>query len=331
MSTVKMKTLITGALAALVLLIPVLASAQSASARNSARIVYVGHSLINYEMPEMVKAIAESLTGPGVRPIVQVNPGAPIAAGWNNCRQREFVGQYPPLEFACDAIESGSDQGPYDTLIVTQTNNPIINSANPSDFGSTPGDFDNFLNLFLSRNSAGRAFFFAQWEALNSPWHGGQEWTTQIDREMSHFRNLANRIEQVERDAHGRTATITVIPTSLALRELMLAAERGAFPGVSGRGQIFSDDVHLTPLGNYFVACVVFASVYERSPVGATGITTTRWGDQMTNVAPDLAQRLQDLAWRVVSGYRGWGQTESPPAHASPPAPPQAPRSLAVH
>jgi hypothetical protein len=298
------------ALMALVLCAPT--HAQSVSALGSARIVYVGHSLINYDMPEMVKGLAES-KGLGIRRAVQVNNGTNIGNNWLGCRQSTFTGQYAPYEFACDAIESGTDQGPYDTLIITQVNNPIIDPTNAANLGSTADDYEKFLNLFLSKNPGGRAFFFPPWEGTDSPWLNGQDWTASIAAQMNLFERVTDRIEQISRDTHGRNATVEIIPSSVALRQLILAAESGQFADITNRSQLFLDDVHMSKLGNYFMACVVFASVYQQSPAGATGRTTGRWGDELTNLPADLALRLQNFAWTAVSTYRGWTGTAPRP------------------
>jgi hypothetical protein len=295
-------------------------SAQAATPRSSAKVVYVGHSLIGYDLPDMVASLAQSLGGMSYSSVVQVNPGTPIIANWRNCHKSTFVGQYPPLEFACDAIETGAAPGQYDTLIVTQVNNAIIDQTNPTALGSTPADFDNFFNLLLTRNPSGRAFFFAQWEEQGSPWHHGQEWTTQIAGEMTLIERMMAETERLEHDVRGRNVSVNIIPSNIALRDLVLATESGAFPGITGRGQLFADGVHMTSLGNYFLASVVFASVYERSPAGASGITKNRSGEEMTNLAPDLARRLQDFAWNVVARYHGWSEA----------ALPQPPHSLSV-
>jgi hypothetical protein len=296
------------------------AHAQSVAPIGSARIVFVGHSLINNEMPEMVKALAES-KGLGIRRAVQVYNGAPIIYDWDHCRQSTFVGEWPPSDFACDAIEAGTDQGPYDALIIAQANNPIISPTNPSSLGTTPDDFEKFLNLFLSRNPSGRAYYFAQWEALDSQWLNGQDWTSHIASEMDLHERMTDRIEQISRDTRGRNVSVSIIPTSLAIRDLIIAAESGQFAGITSRSQLFQDNVHMNRFGNYFVACVVFASVYQQSPAGATGRTVDRWNGEMTNIPTDMALRLQNFAWNVVAKYRGWSGTAVRP---------KAPSSLTV-
>jgi hypothetical protein len=295
-------------------------TAAAQAPKSSAKIVYVGHSLIDYGMPEMVSALANSLSGLSIERAVQAFPGTGIAANWGNCRASTFQGLYPPLEFACDSIAAGSPTGLYDTLVLTQVNNPII-YPDPTDFGTTPQDYERFLNELLTRNSNGRGYFFTQWESLNSPWHQGQDWTTRVAAETSHIQAIATRINELSLSLRGRTTNVAVIPGSIALRDVILAAEAGQFPGIAGRGDLFIDDVHMTNLGNYIIACAVFSSIYERSAEGATGRTLNRWGTVMTDLSQDLALRIQRSVWNTVSQFRGW---------TTPAVRPKAPSSFSV-
>jgi len=299
----------------------VTAHAQAVAPLSSARILFIRHSLIGNEMPEMVKAIAES-KGLTIRRAVQVYNGAPIQFDWDNCRGAGSTIQWPPSDYACDALDAGTDLGPYDAMIIVQANNPIINQQNPANLGTTPNDFEKFLNLFLTRNASGRAYYFTQWESIGSQWHNGQEWTTRIAPEMVVHEQMVDRIEQISRDMRSRNATVNIIPVSVAIRDLVIAAESGQFPGITNRSQIFIDDVHMNRFGNYFVACVVFASVYQQSPAGASGRTVDRWNGEMTNIPADLALRMQNFAWNVVSSYRGWSGVAAPK--------PKAPSALTV-
>lgn len=304
MSLAGIRSFICGSVVSLVLaLVPAAAIAQAA--QSESRVVFVGHSLLNYDMAEIVKGLAES-KGLLIRRAAQSNVGTNIANNWRQCRRSAYPGQNPWWELACDAIDAGTDRGPYDTLVVTQVNNPIINPANPSNPGSTPEDYNLFLQLFLSRNPSGRAFFYTQWEGLGSQWHRGADWTSKIAEELAFFERLVQRIEEISRSSHGRNVDVNLIPANVALRDLIIAAESGRFPGITSRRQLFTDDVHVTPLGAYYIACVIYSSIYQQSPVGATGRTVGRWGAEITNLPPEMARSLQLFAWDVVSRYRGW-------------------------
>jgi hypothetical protein len=284
-------------------LVPAIVNAQAALSET--RTVFVGHSLLNYDLIEMVKGLAES-KGLVIRRAAQSNVGTNIANNWRQCRRSAYPNENPWWELACDAIDAGTDRGPYDTLVITQVNNPIIDPTNPANMGSTPEDFSKFLDLFLSRNPSGRAFFYTPWEGQGSPWHKGAEWTTRIGDELALFERVVQRIEQISRDTYGRNTDVNIIPANLALRDLIIAAESGAFAGITSRSQLFIDDVHPTPLGAYYLACVIHSSIYEQSPLGATGRTLNRWGGEVTNLSPEMARSLQQFAWNEVSRYRGW-------------------------
>ena len=274
----------------------------------AAGVAYVGHSLINNRMPSMVEDIAKSLSGANYWHAVQVINGSPIIYNWNNCRSATSTEVWPPEAFACDAIENGTPQGLIDTLIVTQVNT-IYYPNEPNQFSGTPEDYNRFLKLFKQNRPNGRAFYYTQWEALDFSRHAGRDWTDWIAEELAFYERAVQATEQNYLAQNGQAVDIQIIPAALGIRDLIREMEGGRVPGYTSRQQIFEDVVHLNDLGNYFVACMVFASVFERSPVGATGLTDNKWGAVLTNLDAPLALRLQQLAWKVVSDYRGWSAT----------------------
>ena len=99
----------------------------------------------------------------------------------------------------------------------------------------------------------------------------------------------------------GRSDRMTYLPAGLALADLVeQAAVRGWVAGVSTGNaaqtidRLFTDSLHLSPLGEYYLSLVTYASVYRRSPVGA-------WAP--SNVTAEQASALQNLAWQSVSNY----------------------------
>lgn len=98
----------------------------------------------------------------------------------------------------------------------------------------------------------------------------------------------------------GRADRVQYMPAALALAHLVEQSTQGHVEGISAgsvpatMAQLFRDNVHLTPLGQYYMSLVSFASVHRVSPVGA-------W------VPPEVsavqAQSLQSMAWGVVSAY----------------------------
>ena len=59
------------------------------------------------------------------------------------------------------------------------------------------------------------------------------------------------------------------------------------------------DDSHPNPTGSYLAACVFYATLFDKSPVGLPGEFKT-WGRVLVRVSPDEAKQLQEIAWQAV-------------------------------
>lgn len=259
--------------------------------------VFVGHSLINYDMPRMVEVMAASRAGMSLTGAVQVINGAPLAANWERCRRANFRGEYPPKDFACDSIERGSASGPYDSLIATDANNSIESNRI---WNRTHEFLEQFMELLLSHNQSARTFLFTSWESWE--FHEGR-WLEAIESELTQYETIAREAERLSR-ARGRGGRVEVIPVNLALKNLVEAIQRSEVPGMTTRQQIFDDGVHMSPLGNYFVASVVFSALFNRSPEGVTTLIPGEYGGIFLQVSPSTAAALHRVAWQSISSYR---------------------------
>jgi hypothetical protein len=66
-----------------------------------------------------------------------------------------------------------------------------------------------------------------------------------------------------------------------------------------------SDRSHPNPTGSYLAACVFYATLFDKSPVGLPG--ELRKGSQvLVRIAPDEAKQLQEVAWQVVQEAKRW-------------------------
>jgi hypothetical protein len=274
------------------------------------KVAYIGHSLIPQHFPDMVGDIARSLQGITHIGISQSIPGTGIGGNWIFCRASTIPPtQWPGLEFACDEIAQSPANAPFTAMMLTDTNNPIIPPWDANDLKTTPADFEKFLDVLLTKNPGGRSYYFTQWESL-----GGNTWTPAgLAAEVAYFEKVVLRVEELAFSLRGRSVDVTVVPANLALQELLQQMNAGTFAGELTLSDIFEDSVHMNNIGDYYLACVVFASIYERSPVGATGLTHDRFGREMTNLPGGTALKLQQLAWNVVAGYRGWVATTPRP------------------
>ena len=246
---------------------------------DSARVMFVGHSLINQQIPAMMQEIALSL-GWGSSYMVQEIPGSPLGYNWLHCRAG--TPETPSIR-ACDELDTANP--PFDVLVGTEANNPISGNY---DFWETPVALENFMSLLLSRDSDAQSFIYTSWESLD--YHA--DWLGAIEGELALFETIRDEAAALS-IARGQNGSVHVIPANLALRELIIRIENGDVPGLNTRTDIFLDQVHANSTGNYYLASVIFASIYKRSPIGA----------QSSFVPDALAQQLQTIAWDVVSNY----------------------------
>lgn len=286
--------------------------AQALTTRTKASVVMVGHSLINYDMPSYLGYLASS-KGLSYQKAVQVIIGSPLKHNYENCRRSTSTMQIPAsFSFSCDAIDSGTGSGPYDTLIVTEGNNGIANKRTYSD---TDEYVARYLEQFKSRNASGRMLLFTSWEALPTY---GSDWLNRQAEDLAQYEDIARVSAQIAA-SRGMTGTVEIIPVNIALRDLIIQVERGGISGVTSRSDVFMDDVHMTRLGNYYVACVVFSVVYGRTPEGATGLIPSPYSSQppLLEIPASTAVALQRQAWSTVSSYRGGTSTVRPKAPTS--------------
>ena len=63
--------------------------------------------------------------------------------------------------------------------------------------------------------------------------------------------------------------------------------------------QLYSDGIHASPAGSYLAALVMYARIFQRSPVGLPARVRTRGGQTIT-IDPSVARTLQEAAATVT-------------------------------
>jgi hypothetical protein len=98
-----------------------------------------------------------------------------------------------------------------------------------------------------------------------------------------------------------------MVPAGQAFYNLTTQINAGNVLGITSFRDLFSDDIHLTNAGNYFIACVMYATMYGQSPVGLTSTISDQWGAPFTNMpTPAQASVMQQVAWSTVTGLSSW-------------------------
>jgi len=294
------------ALSIALLIATVSADAQTAPSRPT-RVFVSGHSLTDLPMPTYLERIASSLGTP-LDWNRQYMVGSAIK---HRARGRGNETGWAGYAQGDNKTGSGMDvlrelrTNPYDVLLITEQHG-VIDSLLSHD---AVRHLRHYHDRFIDGNARGRTFFYEPW--LGIP--GRTELRRWIDYERASAPLWQCIVTRVNRslEAEGRSDRVTSLPVGLALAELMEQASRGAVEGLSGAtpddtiGRIFHDNVHLTPLGAYYVSLATYAGVFERSPVGA-------WVPE--GVSAVQAAALQRIAGSATARLRAERKPLSPEA-----------------
>lgn len=263
-----------------------------------ARVLFSGHSLSDNPLADHVHAIAQD-RGKDHDWQQQIGIGSPLRArtwgsgawaGYSTGKNR--TGQdLNLLDEIADPQTIGAGER-YTHLVVTDRHDipEVIR------WEDTVGNLRHYHDRMVAANSAAHTYLYHTWLELDKA--SPQPWIDHEKQALGAWECAASKVN-LTLEAAGRTDRVTVLPGGAALVHLVEAMIADQITGITGTTPqkldlIFSDDVHLTNLGMYFMAAVQYAAVYRSSPVGAPAPS----GLDAATVAD-----LQDLAWTFVTTY----------------------------
>jgi hypothetical protein len=194
-----------------------------------------------------------------------------------------------------EELKSPKTLGPgelYDTLVITERHD-ILGTIWWED---TFGYLRHYHDRLIDGNPAGHTLFYHSW--LDVDKSAPETWITHEKNALVAWECVASKVN-LTLASEGRADRVAPLPTGAALVDLVERILKDEVKGITGTQSqkldaIFSDDVHMTPLGAYFMALVTYAAVFRDSPVGAAVPSGV-------DAAP--AADLQAIAWSFVSSY----------------------------
>ncbi|MCF8483678.1 MAG: hypothetical protein K9G71_00605 [Rhodobacteraceae bacterium] len=267
-------------------------------------ILFVGHSLIGTDLPDLVEGGMRQMREPATVSAQIIN-GAPLKFNFENSQGAQGVDG--KVELA---------KGQTDVLILTEA----IPLATQIQWNDTAGQIAAYAALARGANPDVRVFVYETWHSRTSgpgtviegDDGAGLPWRDRLTADLSQW-------ESVVRDGARLSDTqVSLIPGGQAMALLSESVAEGKVPGVTSMDTFFSDDIHLSAKGTYYMALVHLAAITGKSPEGLPAQLTRRWKSREAVVPDDLARVLQRLAWQAVSTY-----TPSPPPLVAPTAPAQ--------
>ncbi len=262
---------------------------------------FSGHSLLDNPLPDWVELIAQS-RGASLGWEQQIVLGSPIrvrtkgddpeASGWPGYRlgKSKSGGGIDVLGELGNptALAQGEK---YERLLITERND-FIGAIKWED---TAGYLRDFHARLVSRDSKNASTLLYQcWPDIDKAEPGA--WIRYVRDEWFAWQCVAAKVNHSLK-ASGQRPGVSVVPGGVALAELVERALAGGVPGLVGSprqrlDRIFSDDVHLTPVGIYLISALHYGALFGESPLGAAG---------PREVPEELVPLLQRLAWETLT------------------------------
>lgn len=270
--------------------------------KDHVRAFYSGHSLSD-GVPEAVEQIAGSLghrldfetQSIGYSLLRQRTKGeVPSASEWPGYRagsNRAGAGLNVAEELRQPRRLASGDK--YDALVVTERHDlPAIARKERTAFYLT-----DMARHLLAGNPNAEVLLYHSWLHLDpdAPW----PWIDYERAVAPMWECVASRAN-LDLPARGDIPRVRVLPGGAALAELAAALWDGKVPGVAAKAPgervrlLFSDNVHMTDVGRYFIALVHYAVLFGRSPEGAAIPAA---------ISPETGRYMQTRAWQYAVSY----------------------------
>ncbi|CAM2009454.1 hypothetical protein [Acanthopleuribacter pedis] len=237
---------------------------------------FIGHSLVGWDFPFILEEMAKDAGHQHTQNLSFII-GAPLKWIWD--RGDEAHGSNFNVE-----LPSGN----YDHLVITEAL-PITNHISDAVIYAPL-----YYGRVLEGNPNATLYIYQTWPDLFV-----NDWVGQIESERVYWEQIADAAGA----AHPNAATPLIVPAGPALVELRRRIEAGLVPGITEiRGTIFIDDIHMTLLGNYFIAMVQYATLYKRCPSTMKTDFSGPFGEpDWLVVDPAVRAVFEEVAWQVVS------------------------------
>lgn len=251
---------------------------------------HLGHSLVGRDMPAMLALIA------GHTYASQLGWGSSLSDHWKGeikgFAEENAHARHQP---AREALTSSD----FAAVVFTE----MVELKDAIRWHDSAARLADWAALARAARPDVRLYLYETWHRLDDP----AGWLERIDADLPALWEA-----KVLYPAMARAGDIYLIPAGQVMAAAVRAAEAGKVPGLTNRQSFFSDDIHLSDLGNWLVAMVHFAVLYHRTPVGLPAALNRADGTPATAPAQDTAVALQEMVWAVVTRYPATGVSQVP-------------------
>jgi hypothetical protein len=270
-------------------------------------VVMIGQGLIGLENPHMLDQLLNARSEAPVTVEAQVINDASLQFNWDRADNAEGINSRDRLRHPTDAV------------IVTEA----IPLANHLKWSGTADAIAQFYDLSRAANPDVQFYLQETWHSLRS---GSGEliefddgmatpWRDRLDQDLPRWQRL---VDQVNSKTGGQ---ILLLPAGQAMARLDDAIQAGTVPGLTRINDVFADDIHPNDIGFYFLALLQYAVLTGDTPIDLPYQLTNRKRADYSAPSPDMAHRLQQIAWEAAQSSET--RTALPPDPAPLPGEPQ--------
>lgn len=249
----------------------------------AAKILFVGHSLIGPNLPDMVEAGLDHM-GHSSEVQAQIINGAPLAYGWDHSAAAEGVDGRAVL-----AAGGVSD------LVLTEA----IPLAGHVQWNDSKALVARWADAGQAGNPELRVWVYETWHSLASG--SGAAVPDDPGADVAWRQRLRDDLPLWQEIAGDRAR---LIPAGQAMGLLADEIAAGMVPGFTDIRDVFADDIHPNGKGLYFLAMVHLAALTGESPVGLPAKLTRSWISREAIITQEQAEVFQRIAWEAVREYR---------------------------
>jgi len=266
----------------------------SANVVQHANAFFFGHSLVGWDMPNMLVSFAsarqQSFSFHG-----QIGYGTSLKmhVDWDGAERNAPFGfsndSYGHAGFVGEG-KAELDTGKYDVVVMTESN-----GHTGTDGSETAAAAFALAQRARSKNPSARLFLYANWLSRND-FADLSAWQKRTLADLPFWEKVADRV-----NAQLAGEDIHVLPVGQILAKITTDLASGKLSGVSV-DDLFRDDVHVNDLGFYIVAAAHYAAIFQTSPAGLPVQVNGELGPAK-QLPRDVASAVQTRVWDELSAY----------------------------
>ncbi|MFE3836711.1 hypothetical protein [Pseudogemmobacter sonorensis] len=251
------------------------------------RVYHLGHSLVGRDMPAMLAAAG--------------GHGWNSQLGWGASLKSHLDGTVPGFaeENATPAFRPADEaaaSADYPVFVLTE----MVELKDAIRYHDSAAALAEWARRIRAANPGARIYLYETWHRTDDP----AGWLERIDGDLALL--WEGRLLRPAMAAPG-VGTIHVIPGGQVMAAVMREAEAGRIPGVNGREDLLSDEIHFSDLGAWVMAMTHFAVIHGRSPLGLPHVLPKADGTPGGAPSEPAARAIQEVVWRVVTSYAATG------------------------